>query len=87
MCKKFQLDIFWNGWVKDVGGVGQKKIPNNNNNNKKKKKKIQKVILRESYDFVEDSNKKMENLKKVTSRSRPTSSTTQKYEMLKLKKY
>ena len=34
----------------------KKKIPNNNNK-KKKKKKIQKVIPRESYDFVEDSKK------------------------------
>ena len=58
MCRKFQLDIFKNGRDIEVGGIRlkkkkKKKIPNNN----KKKKKIQKVICRESYDFVEDSKK------------------------------
>ena len=62
MCRKFQLDIIVNGWARGIGGVGLKKkkkkkekIPNKKK--KKKKKKIQKVICRESDDFVEDSKK------------------------------
>ena len=55
--------MFKNGRDIDVGGVGlmkkkkEKKKNLNNNNNNNNNKKIQKVISRESLDFVQDSKK------------------------------